>query len=182
MPAPRKVFRAVAETVEYDIVLRDDTTITVKGYKKNGAPLDIVIAYDRAIRDNAAEAPTAEERGDPGDPTADPPRPPKPGTLSRDALIDKTVHHDRLLRRDMLKAVIPELASMEYADEVNVLASDDGPIGEIMIDLGWWRGREEVEDDGGPEVPASRPIGPDGSPDSSPSTTSTPSGGKSAAA
>lgn len=168
VPAERKPLRVVAETVtrEFDT---GEETLSLVGYVKGaGCPISVAIEADEAIAQWEAEAPTPEETGTP----ATEGREAVPGTLKPRAWMAKHNRADRMLRRDLLCAVFPGL-TFDYA---SVLAADDGPWLELLVDLGWWakpEAADETEDDADPEAiaPADDTLtGADALPDSSPAT------------
>lgn len=173
----REPFVVAPATISYPFEINGETVI-LDGYMKAGCPIDVAIAYDEALVESEAEQPTAAERGSPGDPTADPPVPPTPGTISVQAYYTKLMRAERMLRRALLCAVIPGLAANNDFRAANVLAADDGPYEQILVELGWWTRVTAPADEGvGPEAGGEAVTSGDAaSPDSSPVTASTPSG------
>lgn len=153
LPSARKPLVLRSETLTYTIERDDGETVALAGYKKGpGCPLPILIEVDEALATVSENEPTAEEAGSAGDPTADPPIPPTPGTISPQRYYARLMYAERTLRRMMLQAVIPGLT----IEDANVLASDEGPWKEILIELGW-RQPDEVlaaqEEAPDPEAP-----------------------------
>lgn len=149
--------RVVYDTFTYALELPDGETVSLAGYRRGpGCPISVEIEVEGAWAEWSEESPTDEERGDPN---ADPP---VPGTLTGHRYIAKLMRAERLLRRNLLCAVLPGL-SPEMAD---VLAADAGPWEDILVELGWWsRSTEqaaegEVLAGGQTESPTGAPASP----------------------
>jgi hypothetical protein len=91
--------------------------------------------------------------------------------LSPRRYLANLMYAERVLRREMLQAVIPGLA----IEDANLLCADGGPWQAILVELGWRRpdaetiDAEDGTDDAG-EAPAGATTGPADSPASSPRT------------
>lgn len=153
----RKPIVLKSETITYTIEHEDGETVALAGYRKGpGCPLPILIEVDEALATVEENEPTAEEAGTPridNGPGRDP-TPAIPGTLSPRRYLSKLMFAERTLRRMMLQAVIPGLT----VEDANVMASDEGPWKDILIELGWRQPDDVIEaaaeDDADPEVPS----------------------------
>lgn len=146
------------ETVDVDVVF----------YRKDGAPpLSVLMAMDDAAAEYDEDKPTAEERGDPGDPTVDPPIPPTPGTLSIRRWIAKSNRAESLLRQRLLVAATDGELRPEDA---GVIVSR-GEAESILAVAGWWSSTPDAQSDddegeavGESEVVTGQPDSPDSAP------------------
>lgn len=153
----RLPIKLVPDTIPYTFERADGSTLSLDGYKKGPAcPLTVAIEVDEALAAVDENEPTDEDRA----------------ALSPRRYLAKLMYAERVLRREMLQAVIPGLAT----EDANLLAADGGPWQDILIELGWRRPDAEAtptdadEDDDAGEAPAGAETGPDASPASSPPT------------
>lgn len=163
---PRPVIKLRSDTITYTLEDEDGETVTLKGYKKGpGCPLPVLLDVDEALCVLDENEPTADER-----PTFPDDGPPVSGSIPIRRYVAKAEAAERTLRRMMLEAVIPGLT----LEQANVLASDDGPWKDMLIELGWRQSDDapvETDDDAGE---AAGPAASTGRPDSPASVPPTP--------
>lgn len=167
LPGARQPLKVNPQTIAYPIERVDGETVVLAGYVKGpGCPITVAIDVDDAWARWSEDIPTPEETGTPA--TDDTPA--VPGTLSPHRYHAKLHRADRMLRRDLLRAVIPGLTSFGEDIVTDVLAADDGPWEMILVELGWWIALTDAEVDPGPEAPSGASTGGPDSP-ASPTTT-----------
>lgn len=133
LPGAHRRLSLRSETITYELEDEGGEVVTLAGYKKGpGCPISILIAVDDALAELAENEPTDEERptfttNDDGTEIT------VPGTLPIRRYLAKAQTAERTLRREMLQAVIPGLTTAQ----ANVIASDDGPWKDILVELGW---------------------------------------------
>jgi hypothetical protein len=154
LPVARKPLRVVPETRTIPIDTGEDTQDLVAYVKGPACPISVLIEADEAINEWEENFPTDEDRK----------------TLKPRQWLAKHNRAERILRRDLLCAVIPGLTP----DHAGVLAADDGEWQTLLIELGWWAAPDEMPaEDDDPEATAPAvavSTGADDSPDSSPVT------------
>jgi hypothetical protein len=168
LPGATRRLSLRSETITYELEDEDAEVVTLAGYKRGpGCPISVLIAVDDALAELAENEPTEDET-----PTFTDDGPPVPGSISIARYLAKAQYADRTHRRMMLQAVIPGLKEAQ----ANVLASDDGPWKDMLIELGWRRPDDvpaespaEDADEGEAAGPAASTGRPD-SPASSPAT------------
>lgn len=137
MPGRARVLHVVPKTITYTVEGADGETVALAGYCKGpSCPVPVAIEVERAWADWEAAQPDADARA----------------TMKPHAYLAAVNGAERLLRRELLVAVIPGLDM----DAANVLAADDGEWEAILAELGWWT-VTAAEDDADPEATA--PVG-----------------------
>lgn len=150
-PGAPRVLRITYDTKTYALETPDGETTTLAGYKKGtGCPISVEIETEAAWATWSEDSPTDEDRA----------------TLTTHRYLAKTMRAERMLRRDLLCAVIPGL-QREAAD---VLAGDAGPWETILSELGWWATTEADDTGEAAAGDSSLPTGSEESPASSPPT------------
>lgn len=152
LPLARRPLRVVSETITYPIETDDGETVTLAGYRRGpGCPITIEIEVEGAWAEWSEDSPTDEDRA----------------ALTSHRYLAKTMRAERLLRRNLLCAVIPGL-DQRVAD---VVAADGGPWEGILAELGWWQKAGDSAEGEAGAGDSSPPIGSPASPDSSAPTT-----------
>lgn len=153
-----RLLRVKYDTLTYTVETPDGETVALNGYKRGaGCPVEIEIEFDAAWAEWSESIPTDDERA----------------AFTSRRYMSKMMAAERNLRRNLLEAVIPGLTREAAA----VLAGDDGPWQDILVELGWWERMEpQAQEDGDVEGEAvagdpSLSTGSPASPDSSPPTT-----------
>lgn len=146
--------RVSYETITYTVETPDGETVSLAGYVKGaGCPIGVEIDVEGAWAEWSEDVPTDEDRA----------------ALTSRRYFAKMMRAERMLRRNLLCAVIPGL-SKETAE---LLAVDDGPWEGILAELGWWQKTEQPEETAEGEAAAGEPTpstGDTDSPASSPPT------------
>lgn len=168
LPGARRTIVLRSETISYDLVL-DGEPILLEVYCKGpGVPLPVLIDMDDALATLDENEPTEDER-----PTFAAGAPPVPGIISIRRYLAKAQYAERTLRREMLQAVSKTPLSVDHA---NVLASDDGPWKDILIETGWrtpdadTEATDEDDAEGEAVAQSSGPTGDSDSPASAPAS------------
>lgn len=164
MPGPNGValiggarrLRVTYETKTYQIETPDGETVALAGYVRGaGCPISVEIEVEGAWAEWSEDSPTNDDHA----------------SLTAHRYLAKTNRAERLLRRNLLCAVIPGLAT-EAAD---VLAADAGPWEAVLVELGWWQPAEQPSEGEAAAGDSSPSTGSPASPDSSPAMATTPS-------
>lgn len=149
-----RILFVVPQTITYTVERADGETVALAGYCKGPTcPVPVAIEVERAWAEWEAASPTAQDAA----------------AMKPHAYLSAMNAAERMLRRDILAAVIPGLDM----DAANVLAADEGEWETILSELGWWTVAAAAEDDADPEATApaaSAPTGAASSPDSQPAT------------
>jgi hypothetical protein len=141
------------DTLSYALETPDGETVTLAGYRRGaGCPISVEIEVESAWAEWSEDSPSGQQQAE----------------LTTHRYLAATMRAERLLRRNLLLAVLPGL-EQKAAD---MLAVDQGPWESILVELGWWQPAEEARPAG--EAAAGGPgpsTGSPASPDSSAPTT-----------
>lgn len=155
LQASRTPLRVVPESRTLTIDTGEET-LELAAYPKGPAcPITVLIAEQEAYAEWNDATPTDEERAH----------------LTPRRYAARVMRAEYQWRRDLLMAVVPGLSE----EQAGVLASDDGPWRDILVELGWLEALPAAEDDADPEAQggADTSAGPTASPDSQPATADT---------
>lgn len=147
MPGPNgsqsRVLRISSETISYPVEAADGETTMLNGYVKGaGCPISVEIEVENAWAEWSEDSPSDDARA----------------TMTPQRYLAAAMRAERLIRRNLLCAVIPGLDRAS----ADVLASDGGPWEQLLVELGWWTARAEAPPEG--EAGAGDPIPSTGSP------------------
>lgn len=144
--------RVTYDTITYTVETPDGETVTLAGYTRgSGCPISVEIDVEGAWAEWSEDTASEDDRA----------------TLTSHRYLAKTMRAERMLRRNLLCAVVPGLAQAA----ADVLSNDGGPWEDVLTELGWWQktepapAGEAVAGDstpptGEPDSPASSPVIP----------------------
>lgn len=173
--AARKRYVVTPEVIVFNLEIAGEQ-VTLNGYVNGpGCPLPILLGVRDAWATHEEETPTLEETGtvvEGVDADGKPTRTAVPGTLSPHRWVAKRDRARMGLHRDILRETIPGLT----LEQANILASEGGPVAEMLADMRWI-GDSRAADGDGPEgevtAGSDTSTGPAESPDSSTATGTT---------
>jgi hypothetical protein len=156
--AASRRLRVTYDTLTYTVELGSGETVALAGYRRGTAsPISVEIEVEGAWAEWSEETPSDDERA----------------ALTEHRYLAKRLRADRLLRQNLLCAVLVDEQGKPLSKEIAaVLASDAGPWESVLVDLGWWTVIREATTTG--EANAGEPALSTGSPalpDSSARTT-----------
>jgi len=141
VPGAHRILRVVPKTTTYTVETADGETVALAGYHKGPTcPVPVAIEVEAAWASWEAARPTADDLA----------------SMKPHAYLAAVNVAERLLRRDLLTAVIPGLEM----DQANVLAADGGAWEATLGELGWWD--VVADEDADPEATAPAEIAPTG--------------------